>query len=81
MSQSTPFIKPLLAPMENFAYLYVLAEEAAPAAPSTVSVRSKTQQRCSWLRPVVPLSRPTAVVCEKALDRDREHQPYPTFYL
>ncbi|PSB33574.1 hypothetical protein [Stenomitos frigidus] len=61
--------------MENLTYLYVLAEESESAP-----INPKAQQSHSW-QSVLPLSNRAEPTQEPVVDNDREHQPYPTFYL
>ncbi|XHX79953.1 MAG: hypothetical protein RBJ76_08530 [Stenomitos frigidus ULC029] len=71
--------------MENFAYLYILAEENEQQAPSSnirhrqTPVQGKKQldtHRSTTVRTAQTVDR-----VKTALDCDRDSQSYPTFYL
>jgi len=68
--------------MENLAYLYILAEAAEPPAQqSKIAETPVPEKKHLWQRRSTPKTVTQAVDSATTLDCDRDHQPYPTFYL
>ena len=73
--------------MENLAYLYMLAEEAAlvvknkpqPKVPISKQIQCKKPASSHQAPPAAAM--PSVDHSKVQLDCDREHQPYTTFYL